>query len=849
MSYLQKAKDFKDRIQGKPQSGVIRTGIRSFKNAGRRPGGSGGGGKQAKPGSGINLQYKNLQPDREFEAVLDDIDASSEPVFSSKGPTKLARPPAPPPVARSDGSTGSVGLRNSSLKAKSAADTGSLFPSSFEEDDDRTSDTVDPLLGVVTVTESHTDSEEESDDLELDAETVNVVESLQLTGKEPRDGEAAPGSGGSLVEGGKEGGERVEGGKEGGERVEGGKEGGEGVEGEEVVAEKSKSAVDNESANNNTLIHKKEETLPTDSDNNILQTDTRDAHKHSPKTGLAVVSDNQPTLDDLLEYGSAALSSRGSPHQHHCHMSPLPSPPQDGKSPLTSSNETDPHNLFHEDQSRHTATTSDVTSPGSAPQPQSTTVASHRHSRESGSSDREAKEDRGRETDEGDDLFADQTTQGPSPVEIPAHGKRVQSDRMRGDDKLGLSPASDHPLDHSDEDDVHGVRESVKETSPSKSSAAAAADEGEDELFPDDAKLLQDTVATAQKNSGQTSQNNKLEIRENYFSSSPGEQRKKTESRPTSDPAPASSGKPPGRQNSSGKIRPPRPPRSPLLASRLKLRQTREEKTHSNSQLHVRHEPPTASHREDHHTQRDGAKSVQGLGGSGGPVRTSPGKLASEVDHPELRGSLASEVASPPAESVTSSLDSTFLRSVSSPLSPETAEEHTSVVTSQQSHVETAEPPLIPLSVHLLIVGLLYFYYTFNPFVYVAGLLAGFLAFYLCLGAVFVAYVQKEEESAEAAAVTESAAEELSLGFMKSMSIRLDDYKTRFLVSCEITDCNSDAFRFLNTVQCSLCIHVHIHVYIIQYMYMYMCVFVSLCIIEWVALHVSWCLVYIVHPG
>lgn len=751
MSYLQKAKDFRDRIQGKPQSGVIRTGIRSFRNAGRRPGGSASAGGKSKPGSGINLQYKNLQPDREFEAVLDDIDASSEPLFTNtiKGPNR----PVPPPATRSDGST-AVGHRNPSIKAKRAADTDALFPSSHEEDDDRSSHKVDPLLGVVMVAETdscRTDSEEESDDLELDAETVDVLESLHLTSK-ASSSEAAPViSGGSLMEGGNEGGERVEAGSE------------------EVMREEDKSrlGINNKSANNNTHIHKKEETgeaIATAGDAhypNVTQTENRDTHNHSTKTGVAMAAepDQKPTLDDLLEYGSAALPSHSSPHPHRRHMSPPPhSPPESSTSPLTSSNETDTHtHISTSIRSQHAATTSDVTGPSTAPQPQAA-IASHKH-RETGNSDGGIKE-------------------GPSPMDIPAQSRSVQTDRVRGDDSLGLSPASDHPLDHSEEEEEVPLHVSAKEKPPYKSRATAEHDE--DELFPDDAKLLQDTVVPVQKNSGQLSQNNRLEIRENYFSSSPGEQRKKTESHLTSDPA-ASSRRSPGRQNSSGKVAPPRPPQSPQLVSRLKLRQVKEDRTHSNSQLHTRHKPPTGV-RSDNHTERDGVRSVQARVGGSEP--------SNEVNHSEVRGSLASEITSPPAESITSSVNSVFCRSVTSPLSPEAVEEQTtSLTTSQQQtgdKMTDSEQPLIPLSVHLLIVGLLYFYYTFNPFVYVAGLLAGFLTFYLCLGTVFVAYVQKEEENAEAA-VSESTATELSPGFMKSMNMNLDDYKTRFVVSSKPT--------------------------------------------------------------
>jgi hypothetical protein len=117
--------------------------------------------------------------------------------------------------------------------------------------------------------------------------------------------------------------------------------------------------------------------------------------------------------------------------------------------------------------------------------------------------------------------------------------------------------------------------------------------------------------------------------------------------------------------------------------------------------------------------------------------------------------------------------------------------------------IDNIELPFLPLHVHLPLALLLYFYYTFNPFSYLAGLAAGFLLFYFCLGAVFVAYVQREEEGAETAlAGGDRAAGELSPDFMRSMEIRLEDYHTRFTAPSK-----KDKFEFMATLAYDFATH------------------------------------------
>ncbi len=58
------------------------------------------------------------------------------------------------------------------------------------------------------------------------------------------------------------------------------------------------------------------------------------------------------------------------------------------------------------------------------------------------------------------------------------------------------------------------------------------------------------------------------------------------------------------------------------------------------------------------------------------------------------------------------------------------------------------EPYLI-LPYHLAISLTLYFYYTFNPWPYLSGLLAGFLLTYTLVGTMFVLYVHSAEQEEE----------------------------------------------------------------------------------------------------
>ena len=122
MSMLRKAKDFRDRIkvaQGKPQGGSIRTGIRS---ANRR---QGSGGVKAK--TGVSLQYKRHDP--EFEAVLDNIESSSNPVFTSSPNDSTCGSSATsnPLRINKSAANGSGGTEKRSVGEKSPADNESLF--------------------------------------------------------------------------------------------------------------------------------------------------------------------------------------------------------------------------------------------------------------------------------------------------------------------------------------------------------------------------------------------------------------------------------------------------------------------------------------------------------------------------------------------------------------------------------------------------------------------------------------------------------------------------------------------------------------------------------------------------
>lgn len=744
MSMLRKAKDqLRDRI--KPQG--VRTGLRNSSRIG-----GAGGGSHAKPKTGVSLQYKSLQPDPEFEAVLDDIHTSSNPLFAISDVPVSKAPNVSQPIDRKSKGTG----KRSVGRVKSAANSESFFPASDEEEGDmkdQHATGIDPLLGQTLIPETdsgHTDSDESEDQLELDPETVNVLESLHLADKVQDElfGSASPSS--SLDHDSREHSSEREGGAN-----------------RDVVG--GRHTTDNESGNNYTtvLLHSLEETgetLPLNepaltsrqpgSDGIPIVISSNANSSQRDNCGLSKSVDKirppSPSLDDLLEHGSAALRSHsdspllGSPHSPHA--SPHSSPLEFSPSPLTSSNETETNELFYSVTNQlypHAASNSKNISPAEAQILIDSRDQTHINSKEIDSSRRM---DTGEKVilDEAtidDSLFAESTAHRPSPIDIAPEKQVRRNLCVEGKDELGLSPASDHPLSHSDDGEEGEVKEKVYTTK-------SHVPDSEDELFPDDAKHMQDFVAREKSNT--------LDIKEDYFSSTPGEQRKKMAPPRPSPPAPY-------RQNSSGKVAPPRPPRSPQLKARLIMRRTQPK---AKSPV-----PPSTQTPAIERARVSPAKSLDSV-----PTSTAAN---TSVKPPKIASHENQEM--PLLESPDSSVDPP-------PLATVTTESHKAVVTSQQEDVglddEAAEvftePAFFPLHIHLLLVGVLYIYYSFNPFVYLAGLMAGFLTFYLLLGAVFVLYVQNEEE---VAASCQSPIPELSPDFMKSMSVRLEDYKNRFTVS------------------------------------------------------------------
>ena len=847
---LRKAKDLRDRIkvaQGKSQVDSIRTGIRSIRqNTGSRRAGGG------KPRAGISLQYKSLQPDPEFEAVLDDIDASSNPLFASPKDRKstngslLSQKP-------DSGGPRVVGTRSGGGKGKgasAAADDDPLFPSSDNEEEEGEREgqravSIDPLLGQVLIPETdsgHTDSDESEEldeHFELDPETVNVIESLHLTDKRHDElfDSASLDSGDHDSEGGKKRKEEGAGEEErgGGKRAEG-----EGVGGEET----SSSALYNESANNNTHVLSLEETgetllingsEPTTNSAGILVQVSEAASTSPPRqihTDTQLDSPSvstpqqvplaQPTLDDLLEHGSAALHSRSySPRRSHCN-----SPREYSASPLTSSYETEANELFYsitnhsppvatptavggskslaETETRDDLHARSLQRPVNSSEEQASSYESGGNSESAGSAG-ERKNDAGPErTGNGLDLFSDLAAHKHTPVEIVSQkrgGGRQKTRTGESKEELGFSPTSDHPLSHSDDEDEVEVRK--------KPVGKSKAPDSEDELFPDDAKYLQDSGVH-----GAPRSQNLLDIRENYFSSSPEGQRKKKRKKISESPHHPPPPPPPppsasvAKQNSTGRFAPPRPPRSPQLARRLKLLQEREASGVSRDQLSHKpetvHSLSTGTPRPAVEVEKAEMKMVRPLGSA---PYGSTSTAAAPITKP-----LKDSAVSSPLESWGSSVDPPTPSS-SQPL-PTSAELHKTAtprtvsrqgsdnddlfrddvtsevsVSAAQAQEGFVEPQFFPLHVQLLIVGALYIYYSFNPFVYLAGLMAGFLTFYLVLGAVFVLYVQNEEEEALTAGSSESPAPELSAAFVRSMNIKFEDYEKRFVVSSHVYTC------------------------------------------------------------
>lgn len=736
---LRKAKDqLRDRI--KPQ------GVPNFR-AGLRNAGRSGGGSHAKPKTGMSLQYRSLQPDPEFEAVLDDIHTSSNPLFAvSEAPNSMAS------NASQSISKSKSGVPRGGHAGKSAANSEPLFPESDEEEDDMRGQSktgMDPLLGQVLIPETdsgHTDSDESEDQLELDAETVNVLESLHLADKVQDDlfGDESPPSSWSHDNEGSEGRE-----DQSIQEVSGAN----GVE--ETANVQSPEEVGEALTHNKSSLTSRQPNsagIPIVMSSNGPQ---REASKDVDE-----VRPPSPSLDDLLEHGSAALHShRSSPLSH----SPHSSLPEFSPSPLMSSNETETNEQFYSVTNQLCPPTARDSKSISPPEPQiliNSNNQIHTDSDEMNSSRRmDTREKVVLEETAVDDLSADSTAHQPSPIDIAPEKQARRNLFVEEKDVLGLSPTSDHPLDKSDDGEDGLVTEKDTLTYTSKSHVP----DNEDELFPDDSKHLQDFVAK-EKSSG-TELMNTLDIKEDHFSSSPGEQRKKT-----APPRPS----PPvlSKQNTSGKVAPPRPPRSPQLTARLKLRQNKVP-LKANSPVSV--PSPSTQNPTIERARVNLAKTLD----------SAPPGMVANISNTNVCPPKTVQIRSledqetPPLEC----LDAT----VSPPPAPTVMTE--AVATSKQddidlddkaSEVVFTEPAFFPLHIHLLLVGILYIYYSFNPFIYLAGLMAGFLTFYLLLGAVFVLYVQNEEEVAASA---ESPIPDLSPDFMKSMGVRLEDYEKRFKVS------------------------------------------------------------------
>lgn len=741
---LRKAKDqLRDRI--KPQ------GVPNFR-AGLRNAGRPGAGSHAKPKTGMSLQYKSLQPDPEFEAVLDDIHTSSNPLFAvSEAPNSNAS------QSISKSKSGAPGKQ----ARKSAANSEPFFPESDEEEDDvrgQSKTGMDPLLGQVLIPETdsgHTDSDESEDQLELDAETVNVLESLHLADKAQDDlfgGESPSTSWSHDKEVSKE---RVE------QSIQE-ESGANGVE--ETTSNKTPNTVHVQSLEEvgETLPHN-EPSLPSKQPGSagipIVMNSNSNTHLSQSEDSKNVdeVRPPSPSLDDLLERGSAALHSHlysplyGSPHSPHSSL------PEFSPSPLMSSNETETNEPFY--------SVTDQLYPSAARDSQSISPAEPQiliNSNDQIHTEPDEIES-SRRMDTGEKVVleeaavdTDATAHQPSPIDIAPEKQARRHLFVEEKDVLGLSPTSDHPLDQSDDGEAGLVTEKDTLTCTGKPHMP----DSEDELFPDDSKHLQDFVA--KEKSCATKSKNTLDITEDYFSSSPGEQRKKKAPPRPSPPAIS-------RQNTSGKVAPPRPPRSPQLTARLKLRQNKVPlKTKSPVTVHSPSTQNSVIERARVNLAKTLDSAPTGMPANISNTNVCPPKVVQMRSHEDQETPpLDSSVSPPPVPTV-------MTEAVGTPQQDDID------LDDKAAEIDFTQPAFFPLHIHLLLVGILYIYYSFNPFVYLAGLMAGFLTFYLLLGAVFVLYVQNEEEVASSA---ESPIPELSPDFMKSMSVRLEDYKNRFMVS------------------------------------------------------------------
>ena len=708
--------------------------IRTVRNAGRRVGAGTRGGSKAGGGKargGVDLHFRGLQePPEELEAILDDLDATSDPIFaaveSQQPPTYSSRQQQP--VTRVE---------------KQSQTTANATTAAFESD---------PLFveedGRQGVSCGATDSEE-SEDLELDEEEVMKSLKLEAVGENTSQDELF-GDESPLSSWGERG------------RV---------APGQQKGTETS-MAINNESANNNTHFH-------GEKPSHILSADTDVPHL-------------EPTLDELLEKGSAALGSRSySSSPHVPSGSPLAAP---SPSSLTSSGELDPsHPLCDSSGSR----TLRAAAPSSV---RKNLAATHIGFNSTASNSDEKSSVQEQASSSGRPLHH------PTPSLSQSPEKNSSTQETRAVTQLSTGEHEDSSRNCSASATPH-VADEEDDLFPDDAKAAKSAGVSErlkaameDDLFPDDRRVQPDSSESARTVEREL---DSLDIREDHFSPSPEQQRREKQSqRPSNEhpptratarlsPAPSRGL---GRPNSAGKMAPPRPPQSPLLASRLKLRQQKEREAlgHSTTNSSAVHQQTEGSSPPQHRQNDDTASStVQPLS------KSPPPKTTTDTSETASKYPLSRSPSEPP-ETVSNP----------QPLAPQAATDVTTTASLDQTaqEIDNIELPFLPLHVHIPLALILYLYYTFNPFLYLGGLAAGFLLFYLCLGAVFVAYVQREKEEEEGSLSGDPVAQELSAEFMRSMDIRVEDYETRFIVSCFTLGIYCDS-------QCVCCVCVCVCVY------------------------------------
>ena len=746
--------------------------IRKVRNAGRRVGeaaaGSRGGRRAAKPR--VDLHFRGLQePAGELEAVLDDLDATSDPIFSGTAVDKneqarfssSAQQQHQGPRDKRDGGTRAREPPHVSTKSD---EDDPLFPSDGED----VSADVGGDRRLPRQATGPTDSEE-SEDLDLDeAVAAEVLESLHLLGPDELFDSQSPPSSTVVAESWE-------------------REGGGGEESKRRQEIQGALAVNNESANNNTHIQEAGETLaPTASE--TLSSGGPLTHGKSVS-----VDDSQhyePSLEELLEHGSAALPSRpysSSPRRPY--GSPRALDMESSPSPLTSSNESHPSDpLF---------TSTNQTLRPATREANGTRLPAVKHfgfdSKPPGSAEQKGLAQE-QAVNGNDNMVPKPPAHSPtsgSPVKDCSSGVRnvslgseLTSSGTQGleTDAEGRESGRKYSRNDSDELFPDGSKLAVDSRATERSKAATV---GDDDLFPDDAKLLKHSETSRKSSNRRNSDENTLEISEDHFSPSPEERRKNRPAHPSrSSPPPSSSSthsSSPGKLNSTGKkTAPPRPPRSPKLDSRLKLRQSQQ----SQSVLATTSTPPPSRRVLPSRVSPEIAR----VSTARRPLSASPPAPSRTIIN-ETNTSEPSLKESPQTKATASecrgSLQSSSVAPHPQPSSPEVLPPTARTESvSDENEIDSVELPFLSLSIHLSLTLFLYFYYTLNPFAYLAGLVAGFLLFYLCLGAVFVAYVQREgEETAEGSRNGGSVAGELSVEFMKSTNIQLEDYKTRFTVS------------------------------------------------------------------